>query len=85
VRVEETEKSEIWTREKVSFDAAYGNERMIAHVFLPPNASPPFQAVVYFPGGGARLEQTFVPSWVDDDFVLKSGRALVWRIYKGTV
>jgi eukaryotic-like serine/threonine-protein kinase len=39
-----------WRREKVSFSAAYGAERVIAYLFLPANASPPHQAVVYFPG-----------------------------------
>ena len=31
-RVEETETTEDWTREKVSFNAAYGGERVVAHV-----------------------------------------------------
>ncbi|HSF18641.1 MAG TPA: dienelactone hydrolase family protein, partial [Vicinamibacteria bacterium] len=84
-RVEETEKTETWTREKVSFDAAYGNERMIVHVYLPSNASAPFQTVVYFPGGDALFLDTFVPSWADDKVFLKSGRALIWPIYKSTL
>jgi cephalosporin-C deacetylase-like acetyl esterase len=86
-RVEETETTENWTWEKVSFNAAYGNERVIAHVFLPRNVSPPFQAVVYFPGTGANFLETFVPSLIVDwdvDFLLKSGRALIWPIYKST-
>jgi len=85
-RVEETETTETWTWEKVTFDAAYGNERVIAHVFLPRNVSPPFQAVVFFPGAGATYEETFVPSDIEDDldFLLKSGRALIFPIYKST-
>jgi formylglycine-generating enzyme required for sulfatase activity len=84
-RVEDTEKTESWTREKVSFDAAYGNERVVAHVFLPTNVSPPFQAVVYFPGGEALLLDTFVPSVIEHrGYFLKSGRALIFPIYKGT-
>ncbi|MEK6254662.1 MAG: formylglycine-generating enzyme family protein, partial [Gemmatimonadales bacterium] len=42
-----------WTRELISFDAAYGEERGLAHLFVPKNARPPFQAVVYFPGSNA--------------------------------
>ena len=85
-RVEETETTESSRREKVTFDAAYGNERVIAHVFLPMEASPPFQAVVYFPGVGALLEKKFAPAVIDDglDFLLKSGRALIFPTYKGT-
>ena len=50
-QVEETATSQGWTRERVTFDAAYGHERITAHLFLPKNASPPFQVVAFFPGG----------------------------------
>jgi len=85
-RVEETETTETWTREKVSFDAAYGNERVIVHVFLPRNVSPPCQAVVYFPGAMAMYDEKFAPSMIEDGlaFLLKSGRALIFPIYKST-
>ena len=42
-----------WRKEKVSFDAAYGKERVTAYLFLPKNSSPPFQTLVYFPGSYA--------------------------------
>ncbi len=83
-RVEETETTESWNREKVSFDAAYGNERMSAHLFLPRNVSPPFQAVVVFPGTQALFAETFDPTGLEDSFLLKSGRALIFPIYKST-
>ena len=38
-----------WRRERITFNAAYGGERVIAHLFLPRNAEPPFQTIVYFP------------------------------------
>jgi dienelactone hydrolase len=75
-----------WIRQRIAFDAAYGNERMVAYLFLPRNASPPYQTVVHFPAA----ESMFVRS-SDDlvemsrvDFFLKSGRAVLWPIYKGT-
>jgi formylglycine-generating enzyme required for sulfatase activity/predicted esterase len=86
-RIEETRMMANWTWEKVSIDAAYGNERLAAHVFLPKNVTPPVQAVLFVPGAGALFGETFVPSLVEDwgiDFLLKSGRALIWPIYKGT-
>jgi serine/threonine protein kinase/dienelactone hydrolase len=85
-QVEEEGATPGWSRFKVSFDAAYGNERVTAHLFLPKNASPPFQAVVYFPGGWA-LEDKKLDLYtieVNRDFLLKSGRALIFPIYKGT-
>jgi eukaryotic-like serine/threonine-protein kinase len=76
-----------WRKEKVAFNAAYGGERMMAYLFLPKNAAPPYQTVVYFPGGDAALlrssenlglEMLFV------DFVIRGGRAVLYPIYKGT-
>jgi predicted esterase len=49
--------------------------------------APPVQAVVYFPGAGALLLDRFNPSSSIDgnlDFLLKSGRAVMIPIYKGT-
>jgi dienelactone hydrolase len=82
-RVEETESTDDWTREKVSFDAAYGGERVVAHLYLPRNAAAPFQTVIYFPGSGAIYADKFVLSpYVD--FIPKSGRALLAPIFKST-
>ena len=87
-RIEETETTESWTREKVSFDAAYGQERVIAQLFLPRHGTPPFQTVVYFPGGYATLDDKLDLADAESsdplEFVLKSGRALIFPIYKGT-
>src|SRR2546425_595243 len=44
---------ERWRVERVSFTAAYGNERVPALLVLPKNTRPPYQTVVYFPGAGA--------------------------------
>ncbi len=82
-RVEETETTDDWTREKVSFNAAYGGERVVAYLYLPKNASPPYQTVVYFPGSGAIHTDKFSLS-VYADFIPKSGRALMAPIYKST-
>jgi eukaryotic-like serine/threonine-protein kinase len=85
-RVEETATMEKWSRETITFDAAYGHERVTAYLFLPKTSSPPFQTVVYFPGAGAFLEDKLDLSSVEDtyDFLMKSGRALMVPIYKGT-
>jgi len=50
------------------------------------NAEPPFQTVIHFPGSFAQETATFDPSIIkgEIDFVVKSGRALVWPIYKST-
>jgi len=69
----------------VTFDAAYGQERVTAYLFLPANAAPPYQTAVFFAHGGM-----FVPGSSRNpeleflDFIIKSGRALRFPVYKGT-
>lgn len=85
VKPEAFKESEQWIMEKVSFDAAYDSERMLAYLFLPKNSKPPFQVVIYFPGGGAVSKEASAISDIPDfDFFLKSGRAVLYPIYKGT-
>ena len=86
--MESVEQAEDWRLEKISFDAAYGGERVTAYLFLPKRASPPFQVVVYFPDAAAAHMRSspkgfpiFLPAF---DFIIKSGRAVLFPIYKGT-
>jgi dienelactone hydrolase len=79
-----------WIQEKVIVDAPYGNEELPFYLFLPRNARPPYQSVVYFPG----TQTTFMSSSKDLDqyyefvsllsYIVKNGRAVVFPIYKGT-
>ena len=83
--VEATEETEIGRRDTVVFDAAYGGERMRAHLFLPRNASPPYQTVVFFPGGDAFLLRSSRDlSLRLVNFIIRSGRAILYPVYKGT-
>ena len=50
--------SPYWRSEKVSFQAAYGNERVIAYLYLPKNAEPPYQVVTFFPGANTLVART---------------------------
>lgn len=85
-KVEETLERDSWKVEKITFDAGYNNERMQAWIYLPKDAKPPYQTVIFFPGSGDIYRREFVPDRVVSiDFVLKSGRALVWPVYKGTL
>lgn len=79
------ETSPYWIREKVSFAASYGDERVPGHLFLPRRAQPPYQTVVYFPSGSALLfsssEQLADLTIVD--FLPRSGRAFFVPVYAG--
>jgi predicted Ser/Thr protein kinase len=84
-RIERTEDVPDWRRETVILDAAYGDERIIAYVYLPASAQPPYQTIVYFPGGDATLIRSSRElNLTNVDFVVRSGRALVFPVYKGT-
>ena len=79
-----------WIQEKVSFDAAYGGERVIAYLFLPKNAKPPFQTVIYFPGSASIDQRSSqdIESYYEFpmflSFIVKNGRAALYPVYKGT-
>ena len=82
---EATEETAIWRRHTVVIDAAYNGERMRVHLFLPKHGSPPYQTVIFFPPGDAFV----LPSSRDlslrwGDFILRSGRAFLYPVYKGT-
>jgi formylglycine-generating enzyme required for sulfatase activity/predicted Ser/Thr protein kinase len=77
--------SPYWRREKVSLLAAYGNERVPVFLFLPKNARPPYQTVVFFPSSHARI--TWSSAEMDlrlIDFIVRSGRALCYPVYRDT-
>ncbi|UCG86014.1 MAG: SUMF1/EgtB/PvdO family nonheme iron enzyme, partial [Gemmatimonadota bacterium] len=79
-----------WIHETISFDAAYGGERVLAHLFLPTNTPAPYQTVIYFPGSAS----VWMPSSEDLEnyyeftmflsFLVRNGRALLYPVYKGT-
>jgi cephalosporin-C deacetylase-like acetyl esterase/predicted Ser/Thr protein kinase len=81
----EDDSSPYWRQQRITFNAAYGNERVIAYLFLPKSVSAPFQTVVYFPHSGAQSFHAIEPSqFASIDFLMKSGRALMFPIYKDT-
>jgi len=73
-------------REKVTFDAAYAKERVIAILYLPRKVAAPYQTVIFFPGSNALWEPTSEKIAHEHlfDFIVKSGRAVVYPIYYGT-
>jgi formylglycine-generating enzyme required for sulfatase activity/dienelactone hydrolase len=74
--------------EKVAFDDATGESRMIAYVFLPRGGRPPFQTVIYFPGDGAKaMRSVFDYSVIKNrevDLFTSGGRAFVFPVIYGT-
>jgi eukaryotic-like serine/threonine-protein kinase len=86
-RVESTDESSLfWRTERISFDAAYGGDRVIAHLFLPKQENPPYQTVIFFPGVDAVTDSAFtgLPYGSFTEYIISSGRALLFPIYYGT-
>jgi dienelactone hydrolase len=74
-----------WNVERVSFNAAYGGERMLAVLLLPKHRAGPYQPVVYYPGSGVLYTSNSVERRDQlASFVVKTGRALVLPILKST-
>ena len=74
-----------WKKETITFDAAYGGERVTTYLFLPANAKPPYQTVVIFPSSYATLVSS--SAYLDFrqfDFIVRSGRAAIYTVYQGT-
>jgi len=81
--VKDKSETDEYTREYVEFNAAYGNERMTAYIFIPKKGKPPYQTVIYFPGDypiyiNSSKDLTPFP------FIINSGRAFVCPILKST-
>jgi eukaryotic-like serine/threonine-protein kinase len=76
-----------WRVERVSFRTPYGNDRMPAVLFVPKSAPGPLPSVVYFPGSDARTRRSSADLGIDlltVDFLMRSGRAVLLPIYRGT-
>jgi formylglycine-generating enzyme required for sulfatase activity/predicted Ser/Thr protein kinase len=85
-RVDATDDSApYWRRETVSFKAAYGEERVPAYLYLPKAKPPPYQVVVYFPPSSAVVLRSSADVGVREfSFLIRSGRAVLFPVYKGT-
>ncbi len=79
-----------WIKQKVTINTGYNGERMDVMLFVPRNARPPLQPVVFFSG----FQMFIFPGSVDDiepgfsayplDYIVKSGRVLVQPVFKGS-
>ena len=85
-RVEEkNETSPYYILERVSFSAAYGTERVPLMLFLPRDAKPPYQVLIYFPGSDAVRTQSSRSAYLQLlQFLPRSGRAVAFPIYQQT-
>lgn len=82
--------TEDWIKQKVTINTGYNDERMDLVLFIPRNARPPLQPVVFvsgfqmfiFPGTVDGIEPGFAGFPLD--YIVKSGRVLVQPVFKGS-
>ena len=84
-KVVETVDEGDWTRELVRMNAAYAGDSLLVYLYLPKRGVKPYPVVVYFPGSNAIRDQAPQNLQARNiDFVIKSGRAVLYPVYKGT-
>jgi dienelactone hydrolase len=84
-KIEDEKATPDGARQMITFAAAYGGERMMAYLFLPPAGKPPYQVVVLFPGSNAIDTRSSASLDMGRlDFLRTTGRAVLFPIYKGT-
>jgi eukaryotic-like serine/threonine-protein kinase len=84
-KVLETADEGDWIRELVRMNAAYAGDSLMVYLYRPKRGAKPYPAVVYFPGSSAIRDRA--PDnlqWRPIDFIIKSGRAVLYPVYKGT-
>lgn len=75
----------MWKVERVTMDAGYEGDKLVTYLFLPRNAKPPYQPIIFFPGSNViYLDELTSYNIRSLDFLIKSGRAIVLPIFKGT-
>ncbi len=79
----------IWIKERISIEVGYNEEMMDMLIFKPKNSFGPSSPVVIHPGSNYYS----TPPEIDDinpgefslDFLIKSGKTLVWPAWKGSL
>jgi dienelactone hydrolase len=85
-RLDRTDNSSpYWVKQTVSFKGAYANDRVIAHLFLPKHAQPPYQVIVAFGGSTIMSAKRVEDFGFPYEFLIRSGRAVMIPAYWGTL
>lgn len=85
-RIDSTEETPDWTREKISFTGANG-KRVLAYLFLPHNFARPLQVVHFVPAGDVDNGLRSLPDSMADRLAatIKSGRAAFGVVLEGYI
>jgi hypothetical protein len=73
--------------EKITIDAAYGNERLPMYLLLPENAEPPYQTFIWFPSTHPfelSDSKRYMNGFMTYNNLYKTGRAVLFPVYKSS-
>jgi dienelactone hydrolase len=90
-RVESTDQSSRhWIKQKVSYASGHGGERIIAWLYLPRNARPPYQVMIQMAGAStffrskSSAKESDIFGWSYAEYLIRGGRAVLIPIWKGS-
>ena len=83
-RIEATGNDDGWTRETITFNAPYSDDRITLYLYVPDDDAPVRQVVMLWPGTGALFVNSFEQAHHHLDFILKNGRAVAYPVLHGT-
>jgi dienelactone hydrolase len=72
-------------KETVTFRAAYGNDRVVAHLYVPKNTTPPYQTVLFIPSGNIFFFGSIDTLPDPFEFLVRAGRAVLVIAVQGTL
>jgi cephalosporin-C deacetylase-like acetyl esterase len=78
-----------WIKQKVSFAAGYGGERLTAWLYLPKSAGPPYQVIIQMGGAATFYRRSSTTEqeifgWHYADPLIRGGRAVMVPLWKGS-
>jgi DNA-binding winged helix-turn-helix (wHTH) protein/predicted esterase len=77
--------SAYWRAEKITFNASYDRQRVIAALYVPKSIKAPYQTIIFFPPRSARFLAKIDESDIKRiEFLMKTGRAVLFPTYQGT-
>jgi len=84
-QIEESVESRHWTRHRVSFTSHREGQRLAQYIFIPNSPATSYQAIVYWPTINALITESIDQQFVDLDFAIRNGRAVVFPVLDGTL
>lgn len=86
---EEDDSSPLWTKQRITYAAGYGDDRMTALLYLPKSARPPYQTMIFMGGVGSFSQRPSdtegqIQNWGGMEMMLRGGRAVLFPLWKGS-